>query len=117
MRAVNMNAQAPHIEKVLQRIAAGKANTRVDSLLTAVAGDAEQLADALWALVRENKGALVGCDRQVVAMLALGTFDAHDFLSLLRQFKGANLFWFEGWEDPVDGLAYHGWSKELEVLL
>ncbi len=86
-------------------------------LITAVSGDAERLADTLWALVRHGKGGLVGHERAVVSMLIPGTFDAQDFLALLRQLKGAQLYWFEGWQERVDGLGYYGWSKELEELL
>lgn len=115
MRAMDVVKLAPHLEKLLHRVASGKAG--VDTLSAAASGNAQHLADALWMLVRENKGALVGHERAALAMLTPGHFDANDFISLLRQLKKANLFWFERWDDRVDGLAYHGWSKELEVML
>lgn len=114
---MNMSLVESNVEKVLQRLAAGKSNARPEQLIHATAGDDALLGDTLWSLVRQGKAALIGQDRLFVRMLEAGTFDAHDFLTLLRQLKGANLPWFEGWKEHVDGLAYHGWSKELEMLL
>jgi hypothetical protein len=117
VRAVNTTDLAHHVEKILQRIANGKVRTTPDLLIAATSGDADRLADTLWGLIRGGKGGLVGHERAVVSMLAAGTFESQDFLALLRQLNGANLFWYELWTDRVEGLAYHGWSKELEVLL
>lgn len=117
MRAVNTPPIVPNIEKILQRLAKPNSRTRPDSLLSAAFGDTELLANALWSLVREGKGGLVGHERAVISVLADGSFDANDFLSLLRQLKAANLYWFEQWDTREDGLAYYGWSEELEVLL
>lgn len=117
MRAVNTSDLASTIEKLLRRLVHGHAGTRPDMLLAVASGNAANLAHALWTLVRRDQGALVGHEQAVVAMLAQGPFDAQDFLSLLRQLKSANLEWFEGWLERGDGLAYYGWSGELEVLL
>ncbi len=117
LRAVHSSDFASTIEKLLRRLAQGHAGTRSDMLLATASGDAVHLANTLWAFVRAGHGGLVGYDRAVVGMLVAGTFDAHDFLTLLRQLKSANLEWFEGWTKRTDGLAYHGWCQELEVLL
>ncbi len=108
---------APQLEKLIGRITSGKNRASVDTLPAAASGDVERLGDALWQLVRDGKGGLVGQERAVLAMLTPGHFDGNDFVSLLRQLKAANLFWFEQWTERVDGLAYYGWSKELEVML
>lgn len=117
MRDLMTNQLAPSIEKELERGASRKAGIRPDKLIAAAGGDSMRLADALWTLVREGKGGIVGQDRAVLPLLEKGSFDAQDFLSLLRQLKGANLYWFEHWEEEISGLAYHGWSTELERLL
>lgn len=114
---MNTQALVPNIEKILQRLTKKNSRTQPDALLSAAFGDTELLANALWTLVREGKGGLVGCERAVISVLGAGSFNAHDFLSLLRQLNAANLFWFEQWDGREDGLAYYGWSKELEVLL
>lgn len=112
-----MNQLAPSIEKELERGASRKSGIRSEKLIAAADGDSVRLADALWTLVREGKGGIVGQDRSVLPLLEHGSFDAHDFVSLLRQLKAANLYWFEHWEEKISGLAYHGWSSELENLL
>lgn len=111
------NQLAPSIEKELERGASRKSGIRAEKLIAAASGDPVRLADALWTLVRDGKGGIVGQDRAILALLEDGSFDAQDFLSLLRQLKSANLYWFEHWEEEITGLAYHGWSSELERLL
>lgn len=117
MRAVKTPVIAQNIERILQRLAKPNSKTRPNSLLSAAYGDTELLADTFWSLIREGKGGLVGHERTILSVLGDGSFDANDFLSLLRQLKSANLYWFEQWDGREDGLAYYGWSKELEVLL
>lgn len=111
------NLLAPSIEKELERGASRKSGIRAEKLIAAASGDPVRLADALWTLVREGKGEIVGQDRSVLALLGEGSFDAQDFLSLLRQLKSANIYWFEHWEEEISGLAYHGWSSEFEQML
>src|SRR5262245_39577394 len=61
----------------------------VDSLAAAAGGDPSKLADALWVLVRNGRGLLVGRDRKVLAKLVPGRFEAADLLALLFALTGA----------------------------
>lgn len=99
--------------QVLQALSAGDSQPDLDSLSPPL--DPAELAQSLWRLARGGHAPRVVRFRSTLARMQTDSVTFEDFVSLLEALAATTPPWVQA-QATDDGLAYPGWSFELERL-